>query len=358
MKIKNTIFKTTLILGAGATRGAIGKVSFFTSKSFTRIPPPLNSDYFYLLKSFIKTKEGRKYQPHLNKLEDFIKKEMAYPKEKVPSMEEVFNWLFLSKDLPHIIKKSGPGRMRKKGFRKEIRYFLYLLVIFFKYLQEKSSKNYYYEIIKVLTPGDRIITLNYDTFLDKCLFENGWKIEKGYGFKIRNKIKKPKGWAPNQNLENVLLLKPHGSFNWYAKGEKSELIKVLSRRKPSEVREPTKIREYDIQKARLIRFFIPPLYYKFFENKFWATLWHQAYESIKSCERLIIIGCSIIPTDYHLRVILSKAIKERKEKFKEIIIVNKSKEIIKKWKQLLRKSSKRGFRKFTTFSKFIKYIKG
>ena len=75
----------------------------------------------------------------------------------------------------------------------------------------------------------------------------------------------------------MTLIKPHGSLNWYAKGSFTNLDNALESRPVSQVRISRLPRLYDSPSSRLVRFFIPPLYVKFFKNRFWARLWTKTY---------------------------------------------------------------------------------
>jgi hypothetical protein len=103
-----------------------------------------------------------------------------------------------------------------------------------------------------------------------------------------------------------------------------------------------------------VRFFIPPLYTKFFKNKFWSQLWIKTYTAAKKSDRIVIVGCSLIATDYHLRAILSKAMADRKKKYKEIIIVDRSTEVQKNLKSFFRARSETGCTVYPTFTDFCR----
>jgi hypothetical protein len=349
MILKNKNKKSLVILGAGATRGAL-------SGTFSpRISPPLNKDFFPILSKFIKTDEGKNHALSFKRLIHFLEKEYGQKGEEYPTMEEVFNVLFISKDLPEIFSK-GRGRKRGKGFRPEVMDFLGLLIRVFRFVQSRckhrDNLNHHEMIALSLQPGDTLMTLNYDTLMDNALVEAGWSPQKGYGFqsKVIYNGNKPKKYSPN--LRNVKLLKPHGSFNWFAKGSFTRLEQTLGTRPVSEVRITKLPKLYDSRAKRLVRFFIPPLYTKFFSNKFWANLWFLTYKAMRDTDRLIVIGCSLIATDYHLKAILLKALNDRKKKFKELIIVDPCADVQSKLKKFFRGRSQTGCKLYSSFSEF------
>lgn len=112
MRLRSGDFRTLTILGAGATRGAL------QGTRSPRVSPPLNLDYFKILGKYILTKEGNKSKAAYNRLLNFINNEIGQKGVSRIAMEEVFNVLFISKDLPEIFHK-GRGRKRAKGFRQE-----------------------------------------------------------------------------------------------------------------------------------------------------------------------------------------------------------------------------------------------
>jgi len=349
MHIKGKEYKTTIIIGAGASRGAISALKP------GNIKPPLNRDYFEMLARFVNVQKGTN-RSSFKRLNSFIDATFLASQQS-PTMEEVFNVLFMSKDIPEIFRKER-GRVRKPGYRVEISDYLSLFIKLFRHIQSEHYKrkgiNHYNKLASHLSKEDVLISLNYDTLLDVALCDHGWSPKMGYGFEAGSKIeyvdiKK----QTDPNLAHVKLIKPHGSLNWFAKGSIQRLDEMLSNRPPSKIVISRAPPVYDIRRKRLIRFFIPPLYAKFFNNKFWKRLWHNCYISLKEAECLIFLGCSLTATDYHLSAILSKIVKERKNKrFKKIIIVDKSTKTIKRIKKIFRGCSQGGYPKYKTFAEF------
>jgi len=351
MILKNKNRKSLVILGAGATRGAL-------SGTFSpRIQPPLNADFFPILSKFIKTDEGKRYTKSFKRISVFLEKEFGQKGSEYPTMEEVFNVLFISKDLPKIFSK-GRGRKRDKGFRQEVNDFLGLLIRIFRFVQSRCNHRdnlqHHQIIAQSLRLGDTLMTLNYDTLMDNALVNAGWNPQHGYGFqaKVIYNGNKPKSFSPN--LRDVKLLKPHGSFNWFAKGSFITLEQTLEKRPVSQVQITELPKLYDSRAKRLIRFFIPPLYAKFFKNNFWANQWTQTYSAARDADCIIIIGCSLIATDYHLKAILSKALADRKKKLKELIIVDPSEKVQKDLKKFFRGCSQTGCKVYLSFSEFCR----
>ncbi len=339
-------------MGAGATRGA------FHGTFSPRISPPLNTDYFNILSKFVKTSDGKKDINAYKRLVAFIEDEVGTKGIEYPTMEQVFNVLFISKDLPQIFHK-GRGRKRGVGFRQEVRDFLTLLVKVFRFIQEhgkpRDNLKHYELLTKILRSDDVVVSLNYDTMIDNALVNAGWNPQRGYSFSVNVKygdITRPKQFAIE--LRNVHLIKPHGSFNWFAKGSFAKLETVLEKRPVSQIKISKLPSLYESRAKKLVRFFIPPLYTKFFKNKFWNKLWVQTYKAARNADRVVIIGCSLITTDFHLRAILSKALTDKKGHYKEIIIVDPSENVKKRLKKFYRGRSASGVKVYSTFTEFCK----
>ncbi|MBI4170121.1 MAG: SIR2 family protein [Candidatus Aenigmarchaeota archaeon] len=359
MNLRTGSKRTLVILGAGATRGALSGVGS------PRVVPPLNRDFFKILNKFIVTTEGVKFKKAYKRLFDFIDREIGPKGIPRPTMEEVFNVLFISKDLPEIFHK-GRGRRRTAGFRKEVRDFLSLLIRVFHFLQARSKNRdgirHHEMITKALEPSDTILTLNYDTIMDNTLVQRGWNPRTGYGFQAQVKFEtgiRPDGFS--QTLRDVRLLKPHGSFNWYAKGKFNELESVLENRPVSKIVISRLPKLYEDNQQKLVRFFIPPLYTKFFKNKFWSKVWTLSYLAIRNAERIVIIGCSLIATDYHLRAIIAKAMFDKGKRYEEILIVDPDKRdkgthksVQKSLKSFFRGRSDGGCKTYDSFTQFCR----
>src|SRR5206468_3883749 len=157
-----------------------------------------------------------------------------------------------------------------------------------------------------LEPGDAVICLNYDTTMDNALARQGWSPRRGYGFELdTKKVRTIDRFSHDAQLRDVLLLKPHGSLNWLSKGSMREFEKVLEGRRAPNV-EMTYAPKANVRRG-FVRLFIPPLYVKFFANPFWRRLWDKAFERLRNAQVLVIVGCSLVQTDFHLRSIVGSA---------------------------------------------------
>jgi len=274
-------------------------------------------------------------------------------------MEEAFSLLFVSKDFPDIYVRRG--RRRAAGTRREIEDFLRLTFGILSAIElEVDADNLYARLASMLENGDTVLTLNYDTLLDSALVNAGWDPAHGYG--LIGSSKKVKWRRPqptkSERLRGVKLLKLHGSLNWYVRGSFSKLARVFERG-PNQVIISERPRTNESK--RLVRQIVPPVYGKFFGHKHWRTLWTAAHEALREAEVIVVIGCSLVDTDFHLSGMLSHAISRRKHDhnpFRTAIVVDKSLNVRRKWLNLLTGCSTRKahINSFAHFAK--KYLRG
>ena len=296
--------RTVFVLGAGATRGALGHVMV----NRKRLKPPLNGDFFRVAKTFVNAHaESSGLRGRYTRLLAALKDEFKLKGD--PQMEEAFSLLYVSKDFPGVFG-SGRGRRPKPGTRREISDFLTITFGMLAALDgTKARVALYDQLAESLGPRDAIITLNYDTTLDSALVRAGWNPRAGYGLLGgENKVK----WhVPSASLSphmsGVRLLKLHGSVNWFVRGSYGRLSRVFDN-KPAIVTKPRRN-----ERAGHIRQIVPPIFGKFFGHKHWGTLWLQAFTALCEADVLVVVGCSLIHTDFHLRALVQRAATVRKK---------------------------------------------
>ncbi len=341
-------YRAALILGAGATRGAVRHVIV----NGKRLAAPLNRDFFDVAETFVRAHKDKK--PIVDRLERVkrVFREEFPTRGKWPlPMETAFNLLYVSKDFPEIYARRG-GRRREAGTRREIEDFLKLTFGMLSTIELQAPQdNLYGQLVSSLRPDDTVITLNYDTLLDSALVRRGWD-PKGYDLvggshKLKWRMAKP---VKQPSLADVFLLKLHGSLNWYIRGSYGHLSKVFDA-KPSSVLISDKPRTNDL--GGHIRQIVPPIYGKFFNNPHWQRLWKTAYESLVKSELLVVIGCSLVDTDFHLTGMLGHAVKEKKNRGKrfDVAILVDGIKVRRKWSGVITGcvSRKFGYHRFKQF---------
>ena len=149
---------------------------------------------------------------------------------------------------------------------------------------------------QVMRENAVIISFNWDLILDELLF--GRDLAKNsYGFS-----KKPP--------EGPILLKPHGSLNWFEgdlgrsiKGSKKILLfgedrstRVYAFR---EFRAP--VSKSDRKFTPLI---VPPVYLKNFEKPVFKELWQNCTKHLSTAKKIFFLGYSMPAPDFHVQFIM------------------------------------------------------
>jgi len=106
----------------------------------------------------------------------------------------------------------------KEGFEywKAYHQLIFLFASVVNEIQNGPTSNAHVKLVRLMKPNDIIMTFNWDTLMDRALFETtAWKPDYGYGI-VPKKIFRNQ-WEEPQKTENdnfPVLLKLHGSSNW------------------------------------------------------------------------------------------------------------------------------------------------
>lgn len=153
---------------------------------------------------------------------------------------------------------------------------------------------------KVRNENAAIISFNWDLILDELLFGEDLSAE-SYGFS-------------NPMTEGPVLLKPHGSLNWFEDSQGrflSEQKKV--RLFPLKTPLRTADRVYAFKEFRPPRskhdriytpFIVPPVVLKRFEKKVFETLWKNCVSALSTAKKVVFLGYSMPSADVHAQFIL------------------------------------------------------
>lgn len=322
----------------------------------------MNGDFFHVLRTYARAcGETGRTSKRYHRLEKTMKEDFPTRGKWPLPMETAFSLLYVSKDFPEIYSR-GAGRRRKAGTRAEIEDFLRLTIGVLNAIEsEAKQQTLYSQLVDRLDPSDAIITLNYDTLLDQALIQSGWPPDRGYCLigganKVAWRIRRP---SSSRRLSDVKLLKLHGSLNWFVRGSYKRIQRVFDAK-------PTRVVIYKKpntnERAHFIRQIIPPIYGKFFGHAHWQGLWNRAYKELTTAEVIVVIGCSLVDTDFHLSGMLGHAISQRKRlnnKFAYGILVDRTK-VRRKWKRVLKGNLTNGveYKGFAQFTKALNTMGG
>ncbi|HEY4679486.1 MAG TPA: hypothetical protein VIJ01_20155 [Candidatus Angelobacter sp.] len=171
---------------------------------------------------------------------------------------------------------------------------------------------------RIVTPGDTVVSFNYDDSLDRELKRAGkWDLSHGYGFPLGNASTK----------SDVLMLKLHGSVNWIPSilnGLVSGFSYVSSNQSlgqyPTIAETDAKYLGYSefsgrtfkgggvtmeslILPGRCKRFFVETSFGRELEE-FWDALWSQGAQALEKADRLVVCGYSMPIADVRARNLL------------------------------------------------------
>ena len=171
-----------------------------------------------------------------------------------------------------------------------------------KYSAINSNNQLLQSFIQSIPNDSHIISLNYDCVLDQGLWLSGtWKPCCGYGVK---ELPANCDCETNSILKNIILLKPHGSINFYT----SSLVSI-----PDVGGYPIIDLSDNIFPERYSTFnsrddndepYIATMSYdKQYRNGMFM-FWGKAIKAFKEADRLVVIGCSLRHEDAFLRYAL------------------------------------------------------
>jgi hypothetical protein len=160
-----------------------------------------------------------------------------------------------------------------------------------------SRKHWLAEFIRLLrSENAAIVSFNWDLVLDQLLFEDGLDSD-SYGIS-------------NLLADGPVLLKPHGSLNWY---EATQIKKVSDEKrveifhhKDNTERVEAFLRPREIKSKsgrRYTPLIVPPTYLKDFDRSIFRRLWHRCTDVLSTPKKLVFLGYSLPAADLHAQFI-------------------------------------------------------
>lgn len=216
-----------------------------------------------------------------------------------------------------------------------------------------------------------VISLNWDMLFDEAMYyTNLWNYKDGYGLGIDN-IFAVDG-APYDGLHNIdsksLILKPHGSINWYFRNNGSDVIDSenltlfmpLSRERALRGGNSQRLKNFmyekqaDINQNQYKNILIPPGRKGTTELKIYAKIWSLTKKVLENADAITIIGFSFNKFDEYI----SNEFKQIKfKKNIEINIVDPNGNLlVEKFKDIFKTSSEKIKVIHANFSCYCKWI--
>lgn len=318
--------KTVIIIGAGATRAEAESQGASREQR-----PPLDGDFFELamLRADMKT--------HRDRIHGFVKEHFDVDifQSPRPGMEEIFALVYSSTSITPL-----PAGV-KNAFSSLCRIYAKVIEETTNWIEPTTRGPLCRLIRSTVNSGPTsIITFNQDIVIEKALdiltkadSLITWQLDGGYKLSFAA-VTSPSGELDAENFFlrkrgvteiNPVLLKPHGSLNWYAKTLKKDA--VLSQLKPTHKINCTRRRKLfttmqytsDNNSGRKTWYtwpiIVPPILEKgtFLGNAL-DTIWDASWESLVEAERIIVYGYSFPNADAQSQTFFKRASAQMKHR--------------------------------------------
>lgn len=309
--------KTVLLIGAGASRAEAEAQGATKDQK-----PPLDNDFFELSQML------DELAPHRDRVQSFVKNHFGLDIFKFPrpGMEEIFGLVYSSTTSTPLTAGA------KNAFSSLCRIYAKVIEKTTNWIYPTTQGPLSRLIRKCIDAGPtKILTFNQDIIIEKALdmltqsdTSVSWHINKGYALTFADltdpEIEEERLFtkAPKGININPLLLKPHGSLNWYAKTVKKDT--VLSRLRPTHKINCTRRKELDTtmqvttqsQVGRTTWYtwpiIVPPIIEKgLFLGKALDSVWDAVWNALVDAERVIVYGYSFPITDSQSRTFFMRA---------------------------------------------------
>lgn len=199
---------------------------------------PLGNELFrYVVEEMKKPVHWREYK--INLYEDYLKKDIEkyidYHKsifgKKLDEEEINFEELLSYLDLEHYLRLKGGDTWSEEGNESQVLIRNYISKIIFNRQTEMVDSDYslYEQFVEKLRPEDLVITFNYDTLLENSLSRKNIQYRL---FPHRyDKVLENGGGFLSTTENEVIVLKMHGSIDWFSIKSYHESIKYNLRLK-------------------------------------------------------------------------------------------------------------------------------
>jgi hypothetical protein len=194
--------------------------------------------------------------------------------------------------------RPAEGRFTKEQLKESRQILLFTIASWFHDLYRTATKTSWLPSIveKLRKEKAAIVSFNWDLILDQQLF-NGNVSAETYGLS-------------KQLYDGPLLLKPHGSLNWY-KGTQLERVSDSKRIKIFHSKNKSKcvhafLRPRSVKSKtgkRYDPFIIPPTHMKNFKPTIFRRLWNNCTDVLSTPRKLVFLGYSLPGADLHAQFI-------------------------------------------------------
>lgn len=293
--------EATIILGAGATRGA----SCFEN---TWMDAPLDADFFNQVQKL----SALDHSHVLRDLLTFAREEFG--EDLNISMEKFFTQIE-SLDTFHETLTIARGP-RVKRYAKTLDQFTTALATVFQLLGQNENPagthcKYHEALVSKLYSGDTILSFNYDCVIDFALKAKAgkrWDAQHGYGHPVANGFEH---WHDHNGKGRISqtpikLLKMHGSLNWDRNHGNDLHLRELPYETANRSRQEV----------------VPPVWNKRVSgDPILSDVWKESRKALRRGPVLIVVGYSVPDTDLLSQSLLRVETADRK--LSHLIVVNR-----------------------------------
>lgn len=172
-----------------------------------------------------------------------------------------------------------------------------------KIINQPSSTALNYFATEYLRYTDTVITFNWDITLEKAIDDR-----KG-DFAVQNTYRRKR-----TNPKHFVVLKPHGSIDWFDKAKLPKAVKDAVTLDRKYVVYPYLDFAEHPQVRNLQPLIVPPLATKEFSADFLKKTWCGIYRAVSDATDLFVIGYSLPKEDQFARLVLRRAIRANLQK--------------------------------------------
>jgi hypothetical protein len=179
------------------------------------------------------------------------------------------------------------------------------------YIWELMQQKHALQVIKDFVrdhvrPGDTLITFNWDLTLERAIWDDPQGLSFWYSYP-----------DASEDGESVVLLKPHGSIDWFNKKDlpKAKRVKGKVQSLDESVCVFTRFDFSDLpEMANYTPVIVPPLATKEFSQTVLKRTWRGVYKAVSQATSLTILGYSLPREDQFARLVLGRALRSNRLK--------------------------------------------
>lgn len=215
-------------------------------------------------------------------------------KTSFPNIEQLLTEMDVNKKM-FDMSRPGSGGFTKQKLEKLRKKLLIEVEKWFHELYEDAEKTKWLKKFKarIAKKNTAIISFNWDLLLDHLLFDSF--TSSSYGL------------TPEIN-QYPLLLKPHGSLNWFhakdLKHVKDEKRNVIFSKGSSQISAFIYPRRIQSKRREYAPIIVPPTFLKDFEHPIFENLWINCTQVLSTAKNIVFLGYSMPSADMQAKFIL------------------------------------------------------